>query len=182
MQKYKGDAIELKYEASASPLLDDLSLQKDEFFDGAYECFILGDLLYNENRAPLSNAIVQRIFRESFTAIFDSFLVAGTFESYIDVFTNIFGEDVEIDFTVPAPGKLEIDITATGLEESNFVARHIVNNHYSFDNVIYYEPGPVQDNIVFQTVKGFQTEYELRQMLFEMVPSGIYTTITLSFG
>jgi hypothetical protein len=76
------------------------------------------------------------------------------------------------------PGKLNIDITASGVQISDFISREIVNNEYVFDEVIDDEG----DNIVFQGVKGFETQYELEQMLFEMVPAGIYTEITLTLG
>ena len=82
---------------------------------------------------------------------------------------------------MPSPGKLQIDISAPGIEESNFVARHIHSNEYLYDNVIWYDgiddPG---GNILFQTVKGFQSQYELELMLFEMVPAGVFTEITLT--
>jgi len=177
-QYFKGDATELKYYNSAAPVLDLLSAEKDDFFADAYECFILGEVLYDNALSPLSNAISRDIFRTSFSTIFDSFLVAGSFESYLTVFQNIFGSDVEVTFTVPAPGKLEIDIVAAGVELSPFVARYIEDNAYVFDNVVDDEG----DQIVFQTVKGFESQYELEQMLFEMVPTGIYTVISLTVG
>jgi hypothetical protein len=83
-----------------------------------------------------------------------------------------------VDFTVPAPGKLNIDIEAAGVELADFISRYIEDNTYLFDEVIDDEG----DNIVFQSVKGFQSQYELEQMLFEMVPAGIFTTISLTIG
>lgn len=176
MQKFKGDATEQKFIDSATEISDALSLQKDTFLDEAFECFILGELLYDNDLCPLANAIDRTIFRESFSTIFDSFLVAGTFESYLTVFRNIFGDDVDVTFTVPGAGMLNIDIVATGLEISDFVARQIESNAYVFYEVITQD----FDNIVFQTVKGFQSQYELEQMLFEMVPAGVYTEISLT--
>lgn len=178
MEFFKGDDTEKKYYESGKPLLENLLLQKELFFDGAYESYPFGDMLYTENRTPLSYAIVQDIFRISFPEIFTAFTVAGSFESYLTVFRKVFGEDVEVEFTVPAPGKLNIDIIAQDLELSDFVARRIESNEYIFDEVIDDE----SDNIVFQTVKGFETQYELEQMLHEMVPAGIYTEISLTFG
>lgn len=177
-QYFKGDATELKYYNSGLPISDNLSAQKDIFFDEAYACFVLGELLYDNEYAPLARAIPREIFRESFATVFDAFLVAGSFESYLTVFRNIFGDDVEVTFTVPDPGKLQIDIVAAGFQLSEFVARSIVSNAYVFDEIIDDE----SDNIVFQTVKGFESQYELEQMLFEMVPDGIYTEITLTVG
>lgn len=177
-QYFKGDATELKYYNSGAPLLDVLSSEKDAFFENAYDCFVLGEVLYDNSLAPLANAIPREIFRTSFSTVFEAFLVAGSFESYITVFKNIFGEDVEITFTVPGPGQLNIDIVAAGVAQSPFIARYIQSNAYFFDNVVDDEG----DQIVFQTILGFESQYELEQMLFEMVPAGIYTEITLTVG
>lgn len=180
-QKFKGDAEELKYDACAQPLLDAIGLQLDDFLSGAYAAGPLGDILVTQNRAPLSQAMAQDIFRSSFSLIFQEFQVAGTFESYLVVFRKIFGDSVDVEFTVSAPGKLAIDITTTGLDLSNFVARTLVDGVYEFDNVIYSDDDG-QDNIVFQTLKGFKSQYELEQMLFELVPEGVFTAITLNFA
>jgi hypothetical protein len=179
MQYFKGDETELKFYASAEPVMSALSAQKDAFFDGAYSCFLLGELLYDNERAPLSKAIKRSIFRESFATIFDAFTEAGSFESYLTVFRNIFGDDVSVEFTVPAPGKLQIDIEAAGFALDDFITRYIVDNEYIFDEILEEIPG---DNIAFQTIKGFTSQYELEQMLYEMVPAGIYTEISLTVG
>jgi hypothetical protein len=178
LQYFKGDADELKMVASGDEILEILSFQLTEFFDNAYDAMPLGDVIFDTGRSPLSNAIKREIFRESFNSIFTSFQVAGSFESYIDVFKKIFGDTVTITFTVPGPGELNIDIVADGLLISEFVARSIEDNAYVFDEVIDDE----DDNIVFQTVKGFETQYELEQMLKEMIPAGIYAEITLTVG
>lgn len=177
-QFYKGDAKELQYFNSANPTILNLETGKDEFFEDAYNCFKLGEILYDSGRAPLANAIPRDIFREAFTAIFGSFLEAGSFETYLEVFRNIFGEDVEVTFTVPAPGKLEIDIVAAGLAIFDLIGRSIQDDTYVIDEIVDYDG----NNVVGQSVKGFETQYELEQMLFEMVPSGIYTQITLTVG
>lgn len=177
-QYFKGDPEELKYYAVGQPLMDIVSGEKDDFFDDAYACALLGELIYDNGLSPLANAISRDIFRTSFSTVFDAFIVAGSFYSYLTVFEKIFGEDVEVTFTVPAPGKLQIDIVAAGVEESTFVARQIESNAYVFYEILDQE----DDNLVVQTIKGFQSQYELEQMLFEMVPAGIYTEITLSLG
>lgn len=178
MQLFKGDENELKMVAVVEPLLINTSQSKDLFLEGAYETTPLGDLISNENRAPLSKAIKLSIFRESFKEIFEAFIKVGTFESYLTVFRKIFGSGVTVSFTVPAPGKLNIDITTTGVEITDFITRYIVSNSYLYDNIV----DDVVDQIVFQTVKGFQSQYELQTMLFEMVPAGIYTNISLTIG
>jgi hypothetical protein len=178
-QKFKGDDFELKMEASASPIHDSIEAQLDAFFDDAYFAMPLGDVIYESNRSPLANAIDQEIFRQSFPEIFTAFTVAGSFDSYLTVFQKIFGETVQVDFTVPDPGKLTIDIIADEVELSNFVARNIENNDYVYSRMITQDG---VDNIMFQSIKGFKTQYELEQMLYEMVPAGIYTVISLELA
>lgn len=178
MQYFKGDATELKYDAAGEPILTAISGQLDDFFEGAYETGPLGDLIFDDLRSPLSNAISRDIFRLAFKEIFDAFVNVGTFEAYITVFKKIFGDDVQVNFTVPAAGKLNIDIVAAGVELTEFITRYIQNNQYIIDEIV----DDVDDNIVFQSIKGFTSQYELEQMLFEMVPAGIYTEITLTLG
>lgn len=177
-QFFKGDAVEKKFYYSGNPIVSNLEVGKDDFFEGAYSCFKLGEVLYDSGRAPLANAIPRDIFREAFSSIFDSFLVAGSFESYLTVFRTIFGDDVVVTFTVPAPGKLNIDIVATGLALFDLISRTIQDDAYMIDEIIDQDG----NNIAGQSVKGFETQYELQQMLFEMVPNGIYTEITLTVG
>lgn len=178
MQKFKGDAVEDKFINSALPALEATLLSLDEFFESAYETNPFKALLYDEQLAPFCNSIRRDIFIESLDQILDFFALAGSFESYLLVFRKVFGEDVIVNFTVPSPGKLEIDITAVGLEESIFLSREIINNSYVYDEIIDDEG----DNIVFQSVKGFTNQYELEKMLFEMVPAGVVTDIDLEVG
>jgi len=178
-QFYKeGDEKELKFFNSANPILVNLEGAKNDFFLGAYSAFPLGEILYDSGRAPLANAIPREIFREVFATVFGSFLEAGSFETYLDVFRNIFGADVEVTFAVPGPGKLNIDIVATGLAIFDLIGRTIQEDAYLIDEIVDYDG----NNVVGQSLKGFETEYELEQMLFEMVPAGIFTNITLTVG
>ena len=177
-QYFKGDATEIKFDEGLKDTLDTLSAQKTLFFEDAYDCQAFGDIIFSNNLAPLANAISQEIFRDAFNEVFQNFEVAGSFESYIAVFKKIFGDDVDIEFVIPASGRLQINITSTDVVLYDFVGRYIENNEYIFDEIIDYEG----DNIALQTIKGFQTEYELEQMLRELVPVGIFTEITLSVG
>lgn len=178
-QYFKGDSEELKFYNSVSPLIDVLSQDHDDFFDECYSCYILGELLYDNNLSPLSNAIDRELFRTSFKSIVDAFVDVGTFEAYISVFEKIFGESVNLTFTIPAAGKLEIDIIASEIELTDFVAREIGEDAYVFSEI---ETQDEIDTLVFQSIQGFTSQYELEQMLFEMVPAGIYTEITLTLG
>lgn len=177
-QFYKGDEIERKFYEAIAPVIAQLETGKDEFYAGAYLSFKLGEVLYDSGRAPLANAIPREIFREAYAAIFDAFLVAGGLESYLLVFRSIFGDDVDVQFTIPGPGKLLIDINATGTQTFNIIGRTIVDDSYVLANIVSRD----DFNIVGRGIKGFETQYELEQMLFEMVPGGIYTVISLTIG
>jgi len=168
-QFFKGDDQEKQFYQGAFPVFDGISSDKDAFFVDAFNCFKLGEVLYDSGAVPMSKAIPRDVFRQSFAALFDSFVVAGSFESYLAFFKEVFGDDVIVEFTVPAPGKLQIDVLATG----------VVLNDFTTDDgdTVTDQDG---DNIEFQTVEGFNSEYELKQMLFEMVPDGIVMTPTLS--
>lgn len=178
MQFFKGDEQEKKTYESALPAFEEIGTQKDLFWDGAFSCFNLGDIIWQSGMSPLANAIPQEFFREAFFALFDSFTFAGTFESYLTVFRAVFGDDVIVVFTVPAPGKLNIDITATGLQISGLLGRVVDTGGYAIDKIIDRDG----NYLVGRSFKGLDSEYELRQMLFEMVPGGVYTTITLDVG
>lgn len=176
MQNFKQtDTIEQKFENSAKPFLDIVSSDLDSFLEDAFACAALGDLLVENSRAPLTNSIRKTIFRSAFKEIFDAFVKVGTFEAYITVFKKIFGDDVLLTFTVPAPGKLNIDIEAQSSSIYDALARYIQDNIWLYDELIDYDG----DNIAFQVLQGFDTQYELEQMLFEMVPGGIFTDINL---
>lgn len=178
MQYFKGDAEEKKVVSVLAPILDLLSADKTAFFEQAYSTASLGEMVFDSQRTPLYNAIVRDIFRASFQQIFQAFGQAGTFESYILVFKKIFGDATSITFTVPGPGQLTIAIVASGFEISRFVARRIEGNAYIFEPVVTFGG----DNIVFQTLKGFQSQYELEKMLYELVPAGVFTQISLTIG
>jgi hypothetical protein len=177
-QPYKGDAVELKWTGGGADAFDTIGMQLDLFYEECFECFMLGEIISESELSPLANAIDPEIFRESFVEIFDAFVAGGTFEAYLTVFAKIFGEDAIVEFTVPAPGKLTIAIEAAGIETSNFISRTIESNSYVFANMLTQ----ADEQILFQSIKGFASQYELEQMLFEMVPAGIYTTISLTLG
>lgn len=175
---FKGDEKETAMFNCANKVITELELARDQFYDEAFSCFVLGDIIWDSGRSPLANAIAKNIFRESFSEIFEVFLEAGSFEGYLSVFRRVFGQDVAVEFEVPQPGCLNINIASSNLEVSDLVARYIENNNYLYDEIITRDG----DNIAVRAVKGIESQYELEQMLFELVPNGIFTTITLVVG
>lgn len=173
------DAEELKYYNSAAPILNQLSNSKSDLYNFAYFTYMLGDLIHESDRSPLAKNIKKTLFRQIFQNLFSSFAYAGSFESYITVFKAIFGESTNVEFTIPGPGKLNILIEPEGVILNNFAVRSIVDDAYVYDNLLTND---WSDKIMLQTIQGVETEYELEQMLYEMVPAGIYTEFTLTVG
>jgi hypothetical protein len=178
MQYFKGDVTELKVYNSASTIFDNISRSLNECFDGIYNAVTLGQFLFDEQRMPLTNAIKREVFITCFKQIFEAWSFCGTFESYILVFKKIFGEDATIEFTVPAAGKLQINIDVEGVQTSNFQSRDIVDDDYVFSNIV----DDVGDKILFRTPLGIASQFELETILFSMVPSGIFTEVSLTIG
>ncbi len=179
MQRFKpSEDLEQKFIDCVDPLMTGLSAEKTAFLAGAYTCQPLGALLYDEMRAPLANAIQRDAFLESFSELFAAFQFAGNFEGYLSVFRKIFGDDCDVEFVVPGPGQLEINIVATGYALYDFIAAEIVDEEYEYNEIIDDDG----DNIAFTLIKGFDSQSDLERLLYEMVPAGIYTTFTLDIG
>lgn len=178
VQYFKGDETEKKFFEVANYFFNFLSSSRSDFYDQAYFCYDLGELLYNAKSAPLTNIIPIEVFKDLFAIIFDYFDEAGSAESYLVVFRAIFGDDVEVTFDVPAPGKLTIDIVAEGVEFSLFTVKEIIDGEYVYSDIVDTDG----DNIIFKGIKGLGSQYEVEQMLYELVPAGIYTEISLTLG
>lgn len=176
LQPFKeNDLVEPKVRDAILPFPNLRDSQLDEFFTQAYTCFVLGDVLYLSGH-PMAGVITQDVFRMSFPAIHQLFTRPGTFEFYLDVFRAVWGEDVEIEFMVPAPGKLLINIEALIVTEYVSLFREIVDNVYVFSEWVD-EDG---DNIIFQGSQGIKTQAEAEALVNEFRPAGIWTETTLS--
>lgn len=177
MQAFKEtDEKEAKVAATFTPLLDLLSSDRDTMYDEAFSAYPLGDIFVALNNSPLARAIPADAFRKSFFAIFDLFTRPGTFEFYLTVFRAIFGEEVEVTFSVPAPGKLNINIESLNELLETFSARSIVDDAYIYDDVIDHDG----DFIAFQGSQGIKTQAELDALMKELQPAGIFVTATLT--
>ena len=176
LQAFKdNDLIEPKVRDAILPFLNLRDSELDEFFLGAYECYVLGDVMYLTGH-PMSGVIPQDVFRMSFPSIHQLFTRPGTFEFYLDVFRAVWGEDVAITFTVPAPGKLEIDIAALTVTPYTALFREIVDNAYVFTEWVDH----VGDNIIFQGSQGIKTQAEAEALVNEFRPAGIWAVTTLT--
>lgn len=178
MQPFKrSDQKEEMMRDAALPLLQLLGGEFDNFYNGAYTCYKLGDVFVNLNCSPLADVIPPSSFRACFFAIHEMFTRPGTFEFYLDVFRALFGETVDVEFVVPSPGKLEINIASLQYLTEDFLARSIVDNIYEYDEVIDHNG----DNLVFQGSIGISTPEEVNAMVREIHPIGVYVEANLEF-
>jgi hypothetical protein len=178
MQAFKGDAIEQKMTAAFSVPLTLMDESLDEFFDGLYSCVPMGEFLYDNRFVTITHVMDREVFSDVFSEIFQSWGFPGTFNSYILIFKKIFGDDTEIVFTVPDPGRLQIDITANNLALFFFISQEIVDNEYVFSNMVDDEG----DNILFDGIPGIQSEDELQKIINIMAVDGIFLEVTLTLG
>lgn len=176
MQSFKAtDAAEKKFQDIAMPLLDAISLDRSAFVAGAYTCWILGDVLYVLKASPMAGVITQDAFRMGFYAIHDMFTRPGTFEFYLKVFRAIFGDSVEVTFTRPAPGKLEINVESLDIVQEPLMARRIVNNAYVYE-ALETSGG---EEILFQGTQGIKNQSEMDALMRELYPAGVWVETTL---
>jgi hypothetical protein len=171
------DATEAKFRELVAAL-EPLGAARDAFYADAYTAYPLGSVLYALKRSPLTRILTEETFRKSFASIYEFFTRPGTFEFYLSLLRTIFGEGAIITFTVPAPGKLEIDIDVLSAELETFLARRIVDNEYVYDTVV----DEAADQVLFQGVVGVATQAELDKLMAELRVDGIYTTATLTLS
>jgi len=176
-QKFKGDETELKYEVSAKPVLDLISGSLDELLEGAEltDAFLL--MLYDEGRIPYSNRIKREVFVQFIKGAFLKFPFMGSFESYIFILREIFGPDTDLIFEVPAPGKLNLSVNASSDLVYDFIARELDSGFYTFYNISTSDG----DDLVFKGLAGIETESELALLFSEIMPAGIFPTISLDY-
>lgn len=179
LQPFKeNDALEAMIRDCALPTLQELGLQRDAFYEGAYTAYPLGEILYDLVRDPMSGVITREIFTTSFFAIHGLFTRPGTFEFYMQVFRTIFGENVDVEFTVPAPGKLLINTSVLDTESFNILARRVEDGAYVYYNLVTSDG----DLIVGLGAKGIKTQGEVNALMFEISVAGVWTVCTLSLS
>lgn len=169
------DELETRVRNIVLPTLNRMSAEKTAFFNGAYTSYSLGDVLYDLRRGPLAGAISKEVYRTSFFAVYELFTRPGTFEFYLSVFRAIFGDQVDVSFNVPAPGKLEINVEALNVILYDILGREIVDNEYVYTEVIDHDG----NNIAGQGTMGPKTQSEMDAIMIEIVPQGIWVETTL---
>lgn len=177
VQLFKGDPVEIRMKSVADPVIDLTDSALDEFYAQGYDAspFLLA--MYDDGRMPFSERIARDAFVDFVKKAFMNFPVTGTFEAYISILTEIFGPGTQIFFTVPAPGKLRIDINAISSSEFEFIGREFVGGAYEYFNIV----DDLGNMLIFRGIPGIDTDYELRLLISEIMPAGITPDINLTF-
>ncbi len=177
MQNFKGDALELKMQSVAKQVFDQTGLALDQFYSDGFECSEFLLMLYDDKRMPFSERIARDSFIKFIGSALANFPFTGTFESYLLVLVAIFGSDSDVQFDVPAPGKLDISIESYDELTFDFLVRELVDGVYEVSTLATFE----DDDIVLRGVPGIESEYEMNLLFSEVIPAGIYYTFTLNF-
>ncbi len=177
MQLFKeNDITEPLITGLAMPTLVELGLERDAFFLNAFTCYLLGEVLFDLERDPLASVITREVYRTSFPAIHELFTRPGTFEFYMDVFRKVFTEDVDVEFVIPGPGRLQINITALGFESFYILTRRIVDDAYVYERLVTSD---ANDPIVGRGTRGIKTQEEIEGLMAEISAYGVFTEVTL---
>lgn len=177
MQRFKeNDPTEEQVYNLILPELESIGQDLDDFNDGAYTCFKLGEVLYDTERDPMAGVISRAIFRQSFFAIHQLFTRPGTFDFYLEVFRAIFGQETAIEFEIPGPGQLVINIPTLTTDSFELAARELVDGEYVYSPLVTSDTA---DNIIGQGFVSLFTEEEINNLTNEISPNGIYTVVNL---
>lgn len=176
-QHFKGDTLELQMIAAGDPAFEFTLAELDEYFQNCYdvEPFLL--MLYDSGRMPFSDRVPRDSFVSFIRQAIPNAQVTGTFENYIFILKSIFGQLSDVLFDVPAPGKLEMIVSASDLLEFDFEGRDRSGGTLETFTIDTSDGEQLQ----FRGIAGIDSEAELTQLLSELIPAGIFPDITLSF-
>jgi hypothetical protein len=173
-QFFKGDATELKMIEAGRPPLDNCSAALSEFYSGAYETepFLL--MLYDAGRMPFGLRVPRSSFVNFIRQAIPNARFTGTFESYLFLIKSIFGETAEMLFDVPSSGVISmvINVAGSGLEFD------FIGSDSDGEFTVETSDG---EQLILNGISGITSEAELKQLLSELVPVGIFPDITLTF-
>lgn len=166
-QYFKGDDLEVKISGSATGVFNTLFAEMSAWFEDAYNSAGLGGILYDDNRVPLSRNIARDIFIKNYGEILRRWEYVGSFESYLFVFTQIFGPSTVISFERVAPGALKINISTNQMDLFKWLDKlggSYVSTHEG-------------KNINFRLLSGIGDFYEVQSVLDSLNPAGFYLSV-----
>lgn len=180
IQPFKAsDERERRIEAVFAEVLAESDEAKDLMFDGAWESQVLGQVLINTDAHPLAGVVPRDVFVTSFPAFNAFFERPGTFEFWLEIFRAVYGESVEIEFEIPSPGVLHINVLG-GIEIHDDVAlvREIVDDVYQYEPLVTHDG----EEILFRSPMGLHTQTTIDNLVRELAVAGISTHCNLLVG
>lgn len=178
VQNFKGDAPEIKMRAVAEPAFDLTDSPLNQFYAEGDTSDAWYLALYDEGRMPFSERIERQVFTSFIRQTLENYPFIGTFESYLFILREIFGDESIISFEVPAAGKLSININAIADIVFDAVVRELTDTGEFEFSTLATMGG---DDIVFRGIAGIETDYELTLLFSEIRPAGIFPTLSLEF-
>ena len=180
MQKFKDTELENKIIDSVKPVFDLINVNQNSFFEDAYFCQKMGELIYDNALIPNLRAFQRNVFIRAFHEIFEAWSFCGTFETYIEVFKKIFGESALIEFTVPAKGHVQINIETSELETIKLEYKEIEGFTFRYGDILVRDEHGNEEPLLVRFPLGIETQQELEAIIFSMRPAGVYTEISLT--
>jgi hypothetical protein len=180
IQKFKeNDENESKVIESFLTVSDPMEDDFDSFYVNAYSSYKLGDVLFELQRDYIASAISQELYRIAFYKIHELAATIGTFETYLEIFRAIWGPDVDIVFSSPGDGILNINAGNLGVAVFDWVAERISGGGFAFDPIVDQTVPP--DQIVFQSTIGINVQEGMDRFIKMISAHGVTTTCTLVF-
>lgn len=175
---FKGDADEIKMDTSGSGPIDTIALALDQFFDEAFECSEFLLMLYDEGRMPFSDRVPREAFVNFLVQCIANANFIGTYESYLFLVNGIFGQGSSIFFEETDPGVVTMTISSEATTRFGFIVREISSGgDYEYFDIVTSN----NETLEFVGFPGIDSEAELKRLLAEFIPAGIYADITLIF-
>lgn len=148
----------------------------DQYFNQAFESAEFLLMLYDEGRMPFSDRIPREAFISFLLEAMANANFIGSHESYIFLITRIFGAGSEVFFDPDHdPGVLKLTASATNTYNYDFIAREFIDGAFVESNIVT----DIGEQLEFAGFPGIESEAELKLLLSEFVPAGIYPDITL---
>lgn len=179
-QYFKGDTTEKKMAAVFDGIDSVISESKDDFFENfqTSKPFILS--LYDINAVPFTSLVPRDIYYDFIYELLERYPVTGTFDFYLAILLRIFGDRASIFFTVSSPGKLDIEVVGSSDIESELLFSEFNFDTFSSETgELITHAGDVMTAVGFP---GISTQYQLNQIISQIIPAGISPTITLTFA
>lgn len=176
-QTFKGDTLEQQMIDAGDPAFEACIQALNSFFQNCYTSHDFLLMLYDNGRMPFSDRVPRDVFIGFIQEAIPNFPVTGTFEAYLFILKSIFGEETEVQFDVPAAGKLEMLVAAEASLDFNFLASEFSGGVFQE----YTMQTTTGDDITFTGISGIDSEAELSALLAELIPVGIWPDITLTF-